>query len=67
MKNYTIKDECEEIFRVLVAKHACLQLASLKFDQWSNEDACEIVADLIKAIEYSTYIRREHFLNDWGK
>jgi hypothetical protein len=65
--NSKINIECEEILRELVMKHPCLHPESKEFDIWDNEEAAEIVADLIEKIRYSDVIELEAKSKDWGK
>jgi hypothetical protein len=62
-----LAEECEEILRTLMVRHACLQLQNKDFDVWDRLDASDIVADLISLLKKSDIIETEHIQNDWGK
>jgi len=62
-----LRTECVEKLRKLIAKYGFLQLENKTFDAWDNNDAAEVVADLIKMINSSSAIAEAHFKYDWGK
>lgn len=56
----SLKEECTEIVRKLIAKHAFLQPDTEAFDVWDKSDAVEVLADLINLIKYSDEIAEAH-------
>ncbi len=63
MKNKKgLQEDCEEIIKTLLQKHHCLLT-----DVWDNDDAAEIVADLIILIRRSHEIEIAWQQEDWGK
>jgi hypothetical protein len=62
-----LSEQCEHILRRLIASHAFLQPNNKKFDVWDNNDAAEVLADLIQFINHSDAIDEAHRRSDWGK
>ncbi len=65
--NSRLKDECEELVRQLLRRHACLQPMNKQYDVWDASDAKEIVRDLIILLNRSEAITTAHYKIDWGK
>jgi len=70
-KDYTIlleaNKEAAEILMKLMSCHGFLQLDNKTYDVWSNQEAAEVVADLIILLNSAGAIQEAHTKLDWGK
>ncbi len=65
--NSRLRDECEELVRQLLRRHACLQPMNKQYGVFDASDAKEIVRDLIILLNKSESITVAHNMIDWGK
>lgn len=62
-----LDQECNEILRKIICKYKFLQPANKDFDCWDNNDAANVIADLIIELNKSEIIQDAHNEIDWGK